>query len=249
VTEPKLSVVIPVRNRAGQRADNCLRSLRWQDLSASDFEIVLSDFGSDPEQARALAEIAERYDARVVATRTGELWNRSRALNIGIQAARGRYVMCTDIDMMFRPNFLSTVVGRLDANDKRLVVSRCHDLPPSVPEQPWTVDDYDALEAKASYRPSHGTGACQATKRSFFFDVRGYDEKYVFWGFEDGDMLFRAQLVGLTPCWIHEQTSMLHQWHRNVARDKLHYKYINKLRFWITRFRIEKNPSGWGARR
>ncbi len=245
--KPQLSVIIPVRNRAGVRADNCLGSLRWQTLGESDLEIVVSDFGSEPRQRSELAELAEGHAVNLVYTETDELWNRSRALNIGIQAASADLVVCTDIDMIFRPSFMATVAERLAANPRAMVVSRCRDLPEEVPEQPWCVEDFDEHEAKARYRPSSGTGACQGVARSFFFDVRGYDESYVFWGFEDGDMLNRAKRSGLSLSWIHDHTSMLHQWHPHEARKKLHWKYINKARFLLTKHRIRKNPRSWGT--
>jgi glycosyltransferase involved in cell wall biosynthesis len=44
---PLISVVVPVRNRAASRLENCLRPLRWQDLPQEQVERVVSDFGSD----------------------------------------------------------------------------------------------------------------------------------------------------------------------------------------------------------
>ncbi|HVI00844.1 MAG TPA: glycosyltransferase family A protein [Enhygromyxa sp.] len=110
MARPELTAVIPVRNRTGTRLDNCLRSLRWQELPAGALEIVITDFGSDPEHAAALRELAERHDAELVRVETEEIWNRSRALNFGIQRARGRYVFCTDADMIFAPNFIATLL-------------------------------------------------------------------------------------------------------------------------------------------
>ena len=60
-----ISVVIPIRNRAGARLDNCLRSLRWQDVSF-DVELVIADFGSDDAQAAALQSLAASHGAVVV---------------------------------------------------------------------------------------------------------------------------------------------------------------------------------------
>ncbi len=243
----RLSVIVPVRNRSGVRAENCLRSLRWQTLE--DVEIVLSDFGSSPEERDALAAIAKKYDARVVTTATDALWNRSRALNLGLQAATAPLAVCTDIDMLFSPTFLEEVVRGIEKHDgEALVVCRCRDLPETVPEQPWEVSDYPELERQSTFRKAMGTGACQGAPLSFFERVRGYDERYVYWGFEDKDMVSRAERAGLSLVWIHEQTSMLHQWHRRMAEDKLHWKYHNKLRFYLTKHRVVKNRAGWGER-
>ena len=96
-------------------------------------------------------------------------------------------------------------------------------------------------------RIAMGTGACQVFSTKWAKSVRGYDEKYVFWGFEDKDMVARAQKSGLETVWIHDETAMLHQWHRRTANDKLYLKYKNKLRFYLTQGIIVKNKKSWGG--
>lgn len=246
---PTITVLIPVRNRAGERLANCLASLRWQ-VGAPAYEIVLSDYGSSPDYAEAIDELARRFDARVVRTATDGVWNRSRALNFGIQAAQGRFVLCTDADMIFAPNFLATAWARQRARDGRaFVVCRCRDLPESVPEQAWRREDFASLMARAPFREKLGTGACQFAARTFFEGIRGYDEGYEFWGMEDNDMLFRAQRSGLCREWMHEHTAMLHQWHPSQRGRRPMRKVLNDLRFHLTKRVRVKNPRGWGSRR
>lgn len=247
---PSLSVIIPIRNRGGQRLENCLRSLNWQDLGEDESaEVIISDFGSDTDELAQLRELAERYDARLVATKTEEVWNRSRALNLGIQAARGHYLMCTDADMIFAPNFLREGLQQQRARmGKAFVICRCRDLPEEVPEQPWQRADFSELLERAPYREKMGTGACQLAPRSFFERVRGYDEGYVFWGMEDNDMLHRAWLGGLRVTWMHEHTAMLHQWHPSSRGKRPLRKVLNDLRYHATKRVRVKNWRGWGER-
>lgn len=245
---PLLSVIVPVRNRAGRRLENCLRSLRWQDLPEDEVEVIVSDFGSAPEMRAATAALAERFGARVLFTPAEEVWNRSRALNIGIRAARGRYVLCTDADMIFAPTFLRTLVeAQREAEDGALVVCRCRDLPDDVPEQVWQRSDYPALLARAPFREKLGTGACQMARREAFARLHGYDEQYVFWGMEDNDFRFRARRAGLAERWVHERTSMLHQWHPSDRGTRPVRKMLNDLRFHLTKWRRVKNRRRWGG--
>lgn len=65
---------------------------------------------------------------------------------------------------------------------------------------------------------------------------------------EDNDMAFRAERSGLNLVWVHEQTSMLHQWHPSERNRKPLLKLRNDLRFQLTRHRIEKNRNAWGGR-
>lgn len=241
----QLGVVIAIRNRSGQRLANCLHSLRWQSVAAH-LQIVLSDFGSDPEHANSIDQLAAQHAAVVARTATDEVWNRSRALNIGIQACATPLVMCTDADMIFAPDFMAEVLSALDKDDKALVVSRCHDLPESVSEQPWQVSDFAALRDKSALRDTTGTGACQATRKAFFEHVRGYDEAFKYWGAEDDDMLSRAQEHGLRVTWLPDTTSMLHQWHPTMKNDRWLQRKVNEWRLKLTQRRVIKNPSGWG---
>ncbi len=245
--EPVLTVVIPIRNRGGDRVGNCLRSLRWQDAPAERFEIVFSDYGSDAEHLAALRVLADEHGARVVHTPTRTLWNRARALNLGIRAARGEYVFCTDADMIFAPTFLSTLLAAQErAAGHAMVLCKCRDLPEDVREQRWEEPDFASLLERASFRPRLGTGACQMAKRSFYFDVRGYDEKFVFWGAEDGDMTRRALRFGLAQVWVEEQTSMLHQWHPTMRTQRPFLKFLNDARFHLTKYQLRKNGARWG---
>ena len=244
----QISAIIPVRNRSTDRLDNCLRALRWQDAADGSYEIILSDFGSSAEHASTLRQMAQAHGARVVRTETDEIWNRSRALNIGIRAANGKFVFCTDADMIFAPNFLSTLLAvQHDSQDQALVVCRCRDLPETVPEQPWGLKDFPQLLEQAPYREKLGTGACQMALRSTFEDLRGYDEGFKFWGMEDNDMKFRAVRSGLRLVWVHEKTSMLHQWHPSDRGKKPLRKFMNDVRFHISKYRLRKNPRTWGG--
>ena len=244
-----ISAIIPVRNRSGVRLENCLRSLRWQALDRDALEIIISDFGSNPEHLRSTEALAETYGATVVKTKTDETWNRSKALNIGIQAASAPLLFCTDVDMIFQDTFIPTILKTHDSSDSdAMVLCRCRDLPESVPEQLWEAEDFATLKAASSIRQTRGTGACQAALKSFFVHTRGYDEKFVYWGAEDVDMTSRAQRFGLRLLWMDDDvTCMLHQWHPTVKHDRKWTFQLNRLRFKLTKRIIVKNRHGWGA--
>ncbi len=250
--KPKtIAAIVPVRNRSGARLENCLRSLRWQDFPAEELDIVLSDFGSNPEHLRSVRALAEQYKARVMHVRTDETWNRSRALNIGVQFARTEMVFCTDVDMIFQPNFIGTLVETYRKHrGEVMVLSRCFDLPEEVPqEKVWNREDFAELRARSALRDTKGTGACQVAARSFFEYTRGYDEQYVYWGAEDVDMSGRALLYGLRHCWLDfRESTMLHQWHPTTKYDRRLRVELNRMRYRRTRHQIVKNKKGWGVR-
>lgn len=237
-----------MRNRAGLRLENCLRALRWQELEPQALQIVVSDFGSEPAHRRSIDELAVRYRADVARTETREIWNRSRALNVGIQAAQGEIIFCTDADMLFDPHFVPVILEEQRLCGQRVVcVCRCHDLPESVPEQLWSLEDYPKLQQQATLRPTPGTGACQAAPRAFFFHARGYDEGYRYWGKEDMDMLSRAARAGYEARWISDRVSMLHQWHPTMRHDRRVLWHLNRWRYALTKNQVVKNRRRWGT--
>jgi glycosyltransferase involved in cell wall biosynthesis len=250
MSRPAITAVIPVRDRTGPRLANCLGSLRWQELDGATLEIVITDFGSAPEQAAGLRELAQQHDATLVRVETDATWNRARALNFGIQRARGRYVFCTDADMIFAPEFVATLLDtQARERGEAFVVCHCRDLPEQLAERSWTRAEFPELLAAAEFRQATGTGACQVATREFFERVRGYDEGFSFWGQEDNDMRFRAGRFGLRETWIHERTAMLHQWHPSERGKKPLRKSLNDLRFHLTKRVTVKNWRGWGERR
>lgn len=239
--------MIPVRNRGGVRLENCLRSLRWQTVDRERVELVISDFGSEPDELASVRESAERHGAIVVHTPTTATWNRSLALNIGIRRSSGDVILCTDADMMFASDFLATILEVHEANPQTMVHCGCHDLPADVPEQLWESSDLADLHARSTRRPTRGTGACQAAAREFFFFARGYDEHFEFWGYEDLDMTSRATHYGLDVEWISDRTFMLHQWHPTMKLDRNLRRKINRWRYELTKQRVQKNRRGWGG--
>lgn len=246
--EPRLTAIVPIRNRSGVRLENCLHSLRWQEgVDHDEIEIVISDFGSDDTHRASIDALAETYNARVVYMATDEVWNRSKVLNIGIQASRGQIAFCTDVDMIFAPNFLKSILDTHQAGgEKVMALCRCHDMPESIPEKRWTREDYEELQAASEIRQTSGTGACQAAPRRFFEKVQGYDEKFLYWGAEDNDMCSRAERYGLKLIWM-DGTAMLHQWHPTMKNDRRLRFHINRLRYKMTKHVIVKNKKGWGA--
>jgi GT2 family glycosyltransferase len=185
-----------------------------------------------------------RHGARVVRTDTQALWNRSAAINAALAQARGRFSFCTDADMLFKDDFLAVLLGELEACPRMaMVLCKCRDLPDLGPERLYAQTDYPGLEAQASVRQAMGTGACQAAETRWFRSIGGFDEGYVFWGFEDKDMVHRARCAGLELRWIHERTSMLHQWHRTTKNDRYLRKLLNKARYYATRSVVVKRTS------
>jgi glycosyltransferase involved in cell wall biosynthesis len=117
LARPLVSVVIPVRNRAGLLA-RAVRSVLAQ--SHSDLEIVVVDDGSEDDPR---ATIASFGDSRIRIVTLTDTFGAGRARNEGIRAARGRWIAFLDSDDEWLPRKLELQLTR--ASDPRTTVVYC----------------------------------------------------------------------------------------------------------------------------
>jgi hypothetical protein len=256
-----LAVVIPIRNRDGQRVRNALRSLHWQAVGPP-VQVLVVSHGSQPEVDRELAQICDDEAATlIVVGDPSQPWNKPVALNTGIRATLPLvpFVMTMDADMILAPNFFEVVLERLSEEPPAFVLCQIADLPPHA-VLPCSCEQllgaFDTLRAVTKLRPRYGTGGIQAARRAFFFDIRGYDEDLLWWGAMDGDLVNRARLLGLEIVWIEDRTTMLHQWHprkhavlsdpREIEQAKRAWRYNHQLVQSHSNL-AQRNPHGWGG--
>jgi hypothetical protein len=213
-----LSIVIPIRNRAGQDVRNALASLAWQQGGAP-WEVILVSHGSEPHIDAQLRELAIEAGATLIALGTpNDPWSKSLALNTGIRATDPAiaFVMAMDGDMILGDNMLAAVLDELRADPNKIVLCQSSDLPEgfALPSEPEALRaQFAELRGHATLRGRFGTGGVQAMPRSFLMDARGYDEDMLWWGALDTDLVRRAETAGLRTTWITDRTAMLHQWH------------------------------------
>ena len=103
---PKISVVIPTRDRAGL-LDDCLPSVLAQRTEAP-FEVVVVDNGSSDATPETI-ERWSRSDTRVRGVREDRV-GRAVALNAGVSVARGELLLFTDDDVYAQPGWIEAYV-------------------------------------------------------------------------------------------------------------------------------------------
>jgi glycosyltransferase involved in cell wall biosynthesis len=202
-----LSIVFGFRDREVIRVERCLASLAQQTFT--DFEVLFVDYGSQATTAQAVRKTVEQHPfAHYIYTETrGYAWNRSHALNIGGKQASGAYLITTDVDMIYPPNFLDIFMAH--AADNLEIHVAPHLLPQNFSD--WA--NVDAYRGKFETGTTSMRGACQMIATRVFHQMRGYDEYYRYYGVEDRDMSHRLRLMGIEDKWLNDQTAMYHQWH------------------------------------
>jgi glycosyltransferase involved in cell wall biosynthesis len=111
IPPPEVSVVIPVRNEA-RHIDHCLRSLFAQDFPSERLEVLLVDgMSADGTLERVARWQTEHSNIRLLPNRK---LTAPCAMNIGIRAARGRYIIRLDAHSTYAPDYISNCLLYLD---------------------------------------------------------------------------------------------------------------------------------------
>jgi glycosyltransferase involved in cell wall biosynthesis len=182
---PRVSIVIPVYN-AGRCLHEALRSAAGQTFT--DHEIVLVDDGStDPVTLALVGEAEQRPGISVHRTA-----NRgpSHARNLGIERARGAYILPLDADDWLAPTFLEKTVPRLDADPALGVVYTWVGLVGGH-HGVWRTGGFTVPELLARCT-IHVTSLY---RRELWADVGGYDPRFVE-SCEDWDLWLGAAARG-----------------------------------------------------
>jgi glycosyltransferase involved in cell wall biosynthesis len=118
----RVSVVIPVYNSERFLAE-CLDSVLGQDLPADQFEIVAVDDGSTDRSGAILDEYAARHPNVRVVHEENSGWP-GRPRNVGLAAARGRYVFFADSDDRLGAEALRRMTDFADAHESDVVLAK-----------------------------------------------------------------------------------------------------------------------------
>jgi glycosyltransferase involved in cell wall biosynthesis len=112
----KVSVVVPVHN-AEKYLRECIRSIVNQTLK--EIEIIFVDDGSDDSSLAIIEEFAGKDERIKVFTQKNG--GAGAARNLGMDAARGRYLSFLDADDLFDPAMLKKAYNKALADDEAVI--------------------------------------------------------------------------------------------------------------------------------
>ncbi|NUR30425.1 MAG: glycosyltransferase, partial [Catenulispora sp.] len=143
----KVSVVVPVYN-PGAHIEECVASLLRQSLPPDAYEVIFVDDGSTDGTGERLDELAAA-DPRVrVFHQENSGWS-GKPRNVGIDAARGTYVMFVDNDDHLGDEALERMYAYGTAHDADVVVGKMAGLGRGVPVELFRRDRPRATVANA----------------------------------------------------------------------------------------------------
>ena len=240
---PSLSIIFGYRDRDLVRVKRCFDSLSRQNFN--DFEAIFIDYGSQYPLAGEMKQMIETYPFAkyIYCESMGMPWNRSHALNIGVKNAQGEYIVTTDIDMIYEPNFFQTL---WDNRSEKKVNHVFHLL---LPEK---FSKWDQLSNIRNLEVAHNAhGACHMIQKKHYEKMGGFDEFYCYWGVEDRDLKEREMKMGLEICDLKDQTYMHHQWHAKADYSVMNFMPVGhwirmENHFWQQSENIVRNNGNWG---
>ncbi len=211
------SFLATYRNRDAERVRRCLQSLAAQNFDS--FEILLIDYGSDPQYRTEVQKISASLGAHYTYLEAqGWLWCKPHALNTALDLAKGEYLIMVDIDMIYPTDFLTVLQTQIAQN--RLLHYHCYYLSETFTDYTNLFINKD-LEQKFRLSDQNATGLFVVSKMDFA-EIGGSDEFYMLWGLEDSDASLRLQAKGLEIKWISpETTHVFHQWHDHPNHNRL----------------------------
>ena len=118
----KVSVVVPVYN-PGSHIDRLLASLRRQSLSPEEFEAVFVDDGSTDGTGERLDALAAEHPNFTVVHIPNSGWP-GRPRNVGVEAARGKYVYFVDNDDWIGDEALERLYDVAERNASDVVLGK-----------------------------------------------------------------------------------------------------------------------------
>lgn len=117
----KVSIIIPTY-RPQSWFEECIRSIYNQTFPYSDFEVIIilnGDLSFDSYVQNIMSKYSDRLNFVYF---TSELGNVSNARNIGLDNARGEYILFVDSDDVISPNYMERLMQNEDIDT--IVVSR-----------------------------------------------------------------------------------------------------------------------------
>lgn len=200
----KVSVIIPAFNTE-ESLLVVLKAFEEQTYSKKEFEVIVIDDGSNKS---LLAEyLLETWSFQLTIVRKVNQ-GRAAARNSGVYLAKGKYIIFCDADRFPNPSFIESFIKRIDEQDKLVCIGNPVDYFGS---KKYYTDRFDwdnifRFARTSNYfsninkiYDSNGETLSEIRWASFlvgnsciskaaFYDVGGFDEKFVDWGFEHYDL-------------------------------------------------------------
>ena len=185
-----VSIIVPVHN-GGEKFRQCLKSIKDSYLQPHEV-IVVTDgaIGNDKK-------IAESFDVRILTTPSPPQ-GPARARNVGAQGANGDILFFIDADVTLHKESVGFVMTFFEENPCIPAIFGTYD---NTPLEPDFFSQYKNLFHRYTHQNAHVHastfwGACGAIRRTVFFNIGAFDERFGRPSIEDIELGYRLTSAG-----------------------------------------------------
>jgi hypothetical protein len=205
-------------------------------------EIIVVNANPDKKEAGIVDEICASYPLVRVIKAPRDAFSMSWGLNVGIKNTMedSVYVMITGCEMLFSINAIELLVKQARPNN--MILAPCGFMPEDVmiPMEPWLC--WNELAGKAIPPKGISGGTLILARRTWWFEVHGYDEEHHPFNYADSDVSMRANMSGLAVDSLPwDEAQILHPWHQLSPQ----YYGVSSA-FANPKWGIVRNPKTWG---
>jgi glycosyltransferase involved in cell wall biosynthesis len=189
----RISVVTPTHDKA-PLLERTLESLEHQDLPWSDYEVVVVDDGSTDLTPELLRAYRPNYGFKPV--RLDENRGRAAARNRGLSVAEGELIIFLDDDMELSAGFLRAHQEFHEAHPRAAGVGNVI-MHPEIAVAP--IDRYmstrgaQKIQGRGPLPWKYFSTNNASVRREDLSAVGGFDEHFVYYGFEDLELAWRLE--------------------------------------------------------
>ena len=218
---PAVSVVIACYNgedTLGVQLDALARQ-----IDPPAFEVVLADNGSTDGSADLARSYSDRLDLRVVDA--SDVKGPAHARNIGVGAARARYIAFCDADDEVADDWVRQAHTALDSGDHEFIAGRVdiEKLNSAATRRSRQMVQQEGLqESGVGVGLKHAGAGNMAFHREAFEQVGGFDEALRC--LQDSDLCWRMQLAGTRLDYVREL--VIYTRLRSTVRDMCRQAYL-----------------------
>lgn len=233
-----LTLTLTYRNRDLSIVKRCLQSL--QEQTHKNFKVVLVDYGSTPQYAKNLERLCKAFSFvnLITCPVVGQLWNKSRAINIALKQCTTPLFCVADIDLLFHPEFVNKSESLL--KDSNTVYFQTGFL-----SEQTTEKALGFTRSEPQFLGNDEVTGISLYRTEILKSINGYDEFYHGWGAEDTDVHWRLKNAGHRVYFYQDEILVKHQWHPKTYRTKAsRYPFHTRLERINHSYMLQRQRSG-----